>query len=133
MLDQAVYQNRQQLNFKSIKSINSAWANSQKNLDMDPNMLFLLDFQETVFLKFIINFTLFNPVKNMIQLIKSKLRLNFQGIPIYHIQSKGMQQFLFHVQTIRVFWQLSDHMDVVFIPLILRKVGNLFKKFQLCF
>jgi len=70
---------------------------------MDPNMLFLLDFQETVFLKFIINFTLFNPVKNMIQLIKSKLRLNFQGIPIYHIQSKGMQQFLFHVQTIRVF------------------------------
>jgi len=133
MLDQAVYQNRQQLNFKSIKSINSTWANSQKNLDMDPNMFFFFDFQETVFLKFIINFTLFNPVKNMIQLIKSKLRLNFQGIPIYHIQSKGMQQFLFHVQTIRVFWQLSDHMDVVFIPLILRKVWYLFKKFQLCF
>lgn len=88
------------------------------------------DLDKTVLLEFVKNFTILKKVQKSHQLIQGKIFFCCYCVLVDHLETKCFLHVLFGVEPVGVLRELADHMDVVFVPLVLWHLRHLSEELQ---
>ena len=125
MLNYALHGDGDEVNGEFFEGVDPVLADKQQYSEMDPDVIVPVDALEAVLLEGVVDAAFFNLVEDMDELTQGKLSLDLDCVPIDHLEAERLDHPFPQVHPIGILGQLSDEMDVVFVPLLCLYVADL--------